>query len=528
MVLAGLGTVGVAAWAVLLDARTHQAEQTASELDRRIRYGNSLALAREVIYRKYLHTTIGPDSLEEHVLTGDWARVTIADWDEPVFGYDDGTRINKTGAVPFRAFSLDVEVGIDDGDYLHTFTYQLKSYSPVLGGNLVTVHKNVNATGESLEVTGNIKVEGRAQFWNSGYKSTNMAVRTDAALTAGITHPKLAFLDTSDDAILPSNFPFVAQTSGTVGGSADFAGKLNVVNNTDTPSNSYVAKIQSYGASGYASLDATSIAGSGSGADTNPVTVDDPAIFTLITSGSYTPANLAPYAPLSSTVLKVILADTGLSAGDLVSIMTTNQPLPDDVIGDVVSSLVLSDANEATLLSGADYHAFVDSGRAVINLNSPTLTHLIITNATNVEFIGQPDVASADALEAEEPKVIAIVNPTAEVTSMAFQDMNKRRVIIAVHNPIVAPSGGAIGSAAVTFTGAVAFPDWHVLFDFEGVRTKWDTSAVGGVRLYGGIRTDQLVKAESGSLYIRKETNVDVLETMASRTAWIETVRQDL
>ncbi|MDA7673149.1 hypothetical protein N8615_02015 [Verrucomicrobiales bacterium] len=524
MVLAGLGTIGVAAWASLLDARTHEAEQSATALDRRVRYGNSIGLAREVIYQRYLHANRGPTSDDEiYSLENDWGLVEIDAWTDPVFGYDATTRINKTGAVPNRAFSLDVDVTVDDGDYLHDFTYQLKSYSPLLGGDLITVHKNVETGDEFVEVTGDLKVEGRMKLWNAEYKSSATTTLTDAVLAAGKTLPKLPFKNSSDANVLPSNFPFVAQTSGAVGGSAEFSGKLNVVNNTGTPSNSYVAKIIGYGSGTYVALDGSSSSGSGSGADTNPATADDAAVLAIILGGGYISENLAPYAPLSSTNLKMILADTSLNESEMASIMADNQPLPDDTLGNVVQSPVLTATTENSVLEAAGYHVFTDFGRVVVNLNSATLPHMIINNVGEVEFIGQPDDASATALEAEEPRIIAIVNdPGVELRRLDFRDLNRRRIIVGAHNSRVASNSSSI----VSFSGVSTFPDWHMLLELEGIRTKWDMSAIGGVRIYGGIRTDQLVNAKNGSLTIRKEPNVDVLETMASRTAWIETIRK--
>ncbi len=520
MVLAGLGTIGVAAWAILLDARTHEAEYSQTALDRRIRLGNSLALGREVLYQKYLHADRGPTSLEEYELPQDWGRVTIDEWDSPVLGYSASTRVNKIGAVPFRGFSQDVEVGVDDGSKLHEFTYQLKSYSPLLGGDLLYVNKNAEVPDEYLEVNGDINVEGRALLWAGDYKSSTMTARTNAALTARDDLPKLTFLDTSESAILPSNFPFVAQTSGAVGGASDMTGLLNVVDNTDTPSNSYFAKIVDYG--GHVEFDASTSGGAGEGDDTNPATSDEGTIASIIASANYTVDNLVPYSPISSDNLAAVLADPSLSNAEKFAIATANQPIPDDLYDDIINSTDLSEPQKLALLEGAGYYVYSNLGQVTVNLDSPSLPHMILRNVTSIKFVGQPDPASAALLEDEEPRIIALKNdPGVNLTSIEFQDLNSRRIIFAAENEGFASSG----SATVTFTGTSPFPDWHMLLELRGIGTKWDTSAVGLVRFYGGIRTDQLINVTSGELFLRKETETDTLENMASRAAWIETVR---
>ncbi|NNE94272.1 MAG: hypothetical protein HKN23_21705 [Verrucomicrobiales bacterium] len=524
MVLAGLGTIGVAAWAALLDARSHAAEQALTALDRSVIFDNSLALGREVIYRKYLHAAAGPAADDEKYAFADgWGTIELDSWTQPVLGYIDSTRVQKTGAVPFRAFSLDVNCGIADGNTVHDFTYQLKSYSPILAGDLVVLQKNRENGGEGLELTGDVNVEGRVVYWAGDYEAGTASAKTDAALFASKNSPKTALADTSGKPILPSNFPFPAMTSGSVAGNPNFDGQYEVVDNSSTPSNSYFHKVVAFGSGSYVSFDGSVPAGSGEGIDSNPVTPNDPTVAAIIASGMYTPANLEPYAPLSSNNLAAVIADDTLSPSELVSVMTTNQPLPDDILDDVVGSPYFSDADQTAVLEGAGYHAYVYGGEMVVNLNSATIPHILATNVTDIDFIGQPDPSSADALKNAEPRIVALKNdPGVVLRTIDCSNLNSRRVIFAAQNQRVAITN----ACSVAFTGASGFPDWHIIMELSGIRTKWNTSAVGGVRIYGGIRSDQQIDVFSGALSLRKQTNFTSLETMLSRTAWIETVRK--
>ena len=59
MVLAALGTIGVAAWMALLDARGHQVEAGFESMKRRATLQSSKALARDALYANHLHEGSG-------------------------------------------------------------------------------------------------------------------------------------------------------------------------------------------------------------------------------------------------------------------------------------------------------------------------------------------------------------------------------------------------------------------------------------------------------------------------------------
>ena len=77
MVMAALGTIGVAAWLSLLDARSHQVEASFKALERRVALNNSRALAYQVLYSKNLHTNGGLAGDTVYSLPAGKGKVTI-------------------------------------------------------------------------------------------------------------------------------------------------------------------------------------------------------------------------------------------------------------------------------------------------------------------------------------------------------------------------------------------------------------------------------------------------------------------
>ncbi len=77
MVLCALGTIGVAAWISLLDARGHQVEANMESLKRRNVYENSKALAYRAIYANHLHASSGLATARTYTLPHSLGSATV-------------------------------------------------------------------------------------------------------------------------------------------------------------------------------------------------------------------------------------------------------------------------------------------------------------------------------------------------------------------------------------------------------------------------------------------------------------------
>ncbi|MCP5550102.1 MAG: hypothetical protein H7A53_04330, partial [Akkermansiaceae bacterium] len=484
MVLAGIGTLGVAAWVSLLQARGFEAEEHATALDRAMRQANSKALAREALYRNHVAAASGPASTTTYTLADDWGECAINTWAEPALSTVAQTRINKSGAVPFRAFTTDVTVGIDDGDFVHTYQYQLKSYNPALGGDLLVVQNQLDATGPSTAVTGTLNVAGRALFWGSSTGGGD-AVSADRGLVQSPGNPGIPWTSTGGAAVFPDNFPFPTMTCGGINGSsnADLAGKANTVNNTGTPSNSLMAKAIALGAT---TVDASTPYVTTDGPDTIDPTTDDPALIAAINQSppmddASLAAFLQPYYPLSSTVL-LTLINRATPVGDatLTQIFVDNTPLPLDALTLVVDGTApLSEASRSVVTDANPIGILVPitspSGNNVkIYLGRDSATHVVLTgHVGHLELYGQDNATDLANAATMDPLMIVLDEtgaPDPGIGGIGLVDSNNRKLVVGVRNDH--HNGTTFG-----FAGAAAFPVFRGVFDFEGVSLNVTTAA---------------------------------------------------
>ena len=523
-VLAGLGTLGVVAWVSLLQARSIEAETQEAATDRFIRKQNSRALAREVLYRKYLAADSGPAEPETYTLPDGWGGVEIGDWSGSALSYSAAVRTHKAGAVPFRAFSTDVSVAIDDGDATHTCQYQLKSYNPMLGGSLLTVQRATLSDDTPLTISGDLRVHGRALFWGDDYGSNTFGALTDSAQISDNELPNLPFTDTGDNSIRPANFPFPATTSGAVDGTANYIGQASVIVNATTTANAYASRAISAGA--------TEISGDTAFVETDaaatyPATTFDPTLIAVI---NQVPAPLdtdlvealSPYHPLSSTVLTTLLARTtpAVSSASLKDIFLASSPLPRDVLTQIAQDTLMMSAGDKTAVFDANPIGVLSDGTGTItvDLDQTCTTHVVATGGiTRIVIKGQTSDANYTLAGYMAPLIFTFQNSgPASIASIEFRGRNNRRAVFAFHQ------GLPFGPVAVTFTGATAFPNWRGLFEMEGVVASIDAGAVSSVNIVGGIRTDHSLAVSSGAVNLSQETELTTLEELASRNAWIE------
>jgi len=540
MVLAGLGTLGVAAWLSLLDARGHLAEQEFAATERRVRYQNAKAYAKNLIYANYLDSATGEDTTQTYDLPDGWGSVTIEAFATAPLIDNANVRYNKSGSTPFRAFTTDVNVGLNDGEFNHPWEFQLKSYNPVLGGDLLSIQLATETMSEDPIASGNLNVEGRAVFWNTEYQDSPSNLRADNYLIGKLSEPNLGFLNTSGTTRLPSNFPFVKQTAG----NGAYDGQVDVINSSSNRHNAYFQKIIENG--GFALLSGPITFADGDGIETIPDGENDDSLLGGILGGLVssllTKIELIANSPLSSRVLSAALAPTSnLTSTDLLEVLEANYPLPDDVVTQIADAgytavtfdekEIIHDKNNTFLISDG-------AGRTVIDLSVPTLPHVLLNDVTSLEIRGQVDAATADAYEDLSPRVIAISNSeNVHLEEVILSNFNRRQIILAIqcegvldNSGLTDESGNATSPSTnhtiFRMTGESPFTDWRLIGDFEGIMADFDASFVSASTIEGGIRSNHMVRVTGGTITIQPEHDFEFVESLLSRNAWIETFRK--
>ena len=552
LVLAAVGTLGVAAWISLLDARGHLAEQSITGMDRRVRYRNGKIMAYQTMLTRHLHASTVPTSLETYSLPLNWGNITVNSYSELPLSTITATRTSKTGARPFTAFTSDVSVGISDGLLLHPWEFRLKSYNPILGGELFTMLPTSEVVNELPVATGTINVKGRAVFWGTGYQTVQLSVKAEQFLVPDTSFPALSYKDPNDNTILPTNHPFVRQTSGYVGTVGNYNGQASVVADPANTHNTYISRIPTI--TSFATIDGTyaTLVGNakfanGDGPATAPGQANDTLLIARINdplvSNTTLSTELIAASPLSSAVLFNVLSRIPMfTEVEARPILYASFPLPDDIVAEMGANTGLFPGGLKEEIYAANNSSVVADavGGVWVNLNDPNIPHLILQNFTSLYLNGQPDETAADARANDEPRVIVISNSdNVKLDSVKLTDYNRRRLVLAIKNIGVLDNVGLLdhegnpntsGTNHTVFgfvkdVSTTPFKDWRILCEFEGITADFDLSDIQGLNLIGGIRTNHSLNVSGGTLTIDRETNSDLFAPILCRSAWIEAVR---
>lgn len=524
MVLAGVGTIGAAAFFSLIHAKSEESHQRENAMIRRTKQANAKVLAKEAVLRLHVGASVAPTGgVQNFALADNWGSVTIASHPNAPLAASAATRTNKTGIHAPTAFSEDFVVTLNDGSATHRFQAQAKSFSPVLAGDLLVAQRPAGTGTGATQFTGNLYVKGRAVFHPADYSTNTSTLRADRVLMANATTPKLSLLNTAGTAILPENGARPATTSGVVGGAVAFDGRSNVIANPNSAINDYVDYIA--GRSGSIVSDGLPFVTTES-PDTSPANANDALVTDLINAitgpltGTLATA-LRPYRPLSSQSLTALIGKTtAVDATVLTSILVENSPLPKDILQLVASGNAPVGPNQLYILQANPVGvALTNAGLVYVDLDSTAAVHTVITGpVTSLILAGQEDTTSFTNAAALSPIVISCVGTGAtSLSSITMEGRNNRPVILALHQP------GDYVTSSLNFTGTTAFPTWRSIIELEGHALNVNTSTVSAATLIGGIRTDRSINVSGGTLTLDRETDlVTSLQGIASRQAWLE------
>ncbi len=532
LVIAGVGTIGAAAFFSLIQAKGEEALAREEASLRRARAANSAALAKEVMLQRSSTTLDGSIMESSATLSGDWGTCQTSDFTSlgaTPLGYSASVRLHKTGAVADTAFSADIDGSVLLNGNKSARQFQAKSIHPALGGDLLVVESQKASGLPAIEFTGSLSVEGRAVFWNSNYATSTASLKADRVIQANPAAPSLGFVDTSDNAITPDNLPLPPSTSGFVNGAPAFNGVSHLIDNPDIGFNDYLDTIPE--------LTGNPLPGDQpfvecSGAASNPTSANDATLLALITAQigllDSVRTALQPYAPLSSAVLTTAIsqATTTADATVLLGILEDNQPLPEDVLFQLVNgSTPLTPVQVRGVLEQNPVAVAIDStGAAYIDLDDPAAQNVIIRNGlSSLTLRGQEDSSALAAAAGMSPLVIVAYNDSTgglPLASLNLMGANARPLILALRKY------SDNTDITVQVTGTTAFPEWRAIMDLDNVGLRISASTVSTVTFKGGIRTNRSIIVADGATVLARETDPDViaaLRPLASRNAWVET-----
>lgn len=533
LVIAGVGTIGAAAFFSLIHAKSEEALVRETAMVRRTRIANSDAMAREAMLQRCAATDNASAIESLTRLSSDWGESEIAAYSDLPLGVFDNVRLNKTGAVAHTALSTDIHGRLVANGTNHWRQFQTKTLNPALAGDLLIVETQKAGGLPAIEFTGNLTVEGRAVFWSSNYGAATASIKANRVIAANPASPKLSLIDPLDQPILPDNLPLPATTSGFVGGVPAFNGRSDLINNPGISLNDYLDTISP--------LSGVPLPGrvpfiESSSASTNPANSADAALLTTLSSQAYLPqtfrTDAEPFTPLSSVVLTAAI-DTAQSEADaliLRSLLGDNVPLPNDVLTHLISSeTALSTAQLWEVIRENPVAVALDAlGTAYIDLDNPASDHLVIDGEISTLILrGQASSAELSAAAGMPPIAVVIYHDSGvplPLASVELEGANRRPFILAIkkysdNTPV-----------DVISTGPAAFPEWRGILDLDNVELAVDTSLVSTLTLRGGIRTNRSINISAGAMRLTPENDplaIESLRPLASRNAWVESYAID-
>jgi hypothetical protein len=527
LVLAALGTIGVAAWMALVDARGHQIEASLSSVNRRVVRANSRALAHRAIYQNLLAASEPPPGDIVVELPDGKGRAVIRAFASAPLRTDTAGAPSRSGGTPLSSQSVDVAVDIGVPSDAARWTYRLRNQHPALGGDLLQFHSLISPSDPTPLVSGNIRVKGRAVFWDAIPRDLSSGLLADDFLVPESIAGSTTFLNSAGVAIQPLNYPHYLRTTGFYAGAPSYRGDLEIISDSANVQNSYVERL-----AGAPRISAASPATESAGPPTKPDKDGDADLLAYVSANSpgSVASALAAQTDLSSSVLLAAVGKSNprLSNEQLHQIFNAQVSLPQDAFTAMMANLDEPNLSQATDLAitelndknGARYNTN-GSGMAQIFVERPGNTALIFEGVTRLRLFGQPNATRAAAAATLPPLVVLVDNRGgATIGSIEFYHNNSRPLILAI-----ASASGSHTVAPVVYKGSSAFPEWRLILDLQKTGLAFDLGGVAGAKIVGGIRAHHRISATGGQLTLERETNGATLAPLLSRDAWIECIR---
>ena len=249
-------TVGFSTWVTVLAQRGRSAEVEQHAAQRRIAAYNTRAAIKEYALERMIASGSDTDGITFDPFSG-WGSTTTAPWS----GYpmDSNTRLaGLNGFSPSWDYPyskvLDVSSGMkrlafatsangritqDVSTGASYFKTYIRSRSPVLGGDLLVIHRSKLIPEVAPVVSGNISVYGRTMHFVPELAASSYSARSARFVARpGASPMTLRPIDIAGNDIPPSNLAWTPITFGKVENVTDFTGKLNVIDDSTNGGNS--------------------------------------------------------------------------------------------------------------------------------------------------------------------------------------------------------------------------------------------------------------------------------------------------
>ncbi len=244
LMICALGALGLTAWVSVLDARNGQVNTIEAAMVRRISAENGRAAAKEYLYRNVVTKSSGAAYSES--LSGGWGSFTLAAWGtEPPMSSTAASAFNHFGPTPYSSYTKDFTITISDGVSNLTNLFRVRSRSPMLGGDLFTLHQPTLTPAATNTITGPFNVLGRAVIWSGEPTSNVDDLDAEQYVNPDTAASTLLLGNPGGGAVRPDNYPLAPATNNESGGAA-YNGTLNVVDGgAGNEENSMLAKMSS-------------------------------------------------------------------------------------------------------------------------------------------------------------------------------------------------------------------------------------------------------------------------------------------
>lgn len=263
LLVIGTVTLSFTAWVGLLGQRARSGEVEEHAARRRISALNSRSAIREYALQRAMTSNSDTDGVSFDRLNG-WSVTSTAGWSG--YAMESNTRLAGLNAFSFswdypysKVFDtaaatkalefVQTSAGsaVSQGyyptaSYLKTY---IRSRSPVLGGDLLVLHRSSLTPAVAPAVSGNVSVYGRVLHFVPELAAANytaQSARFAAPPVAGGMGLRPRDLNGND--IPPSNLAWTPVTFGSIGGITDLAGRLNVIDDSSNGGNSLRQKLQ--------------------------------------------------------------------------------------------------------------------------------------------------------------------------------------------------------------------------------------------------------------------------------------------
>jgi len=265
-------TIGVASWLAIVNGRTMYTEAVEDGMRRRVALENSRSIAEEYMYRVAATSDaapaasfpLDPDAIPNPNPPAEADQPDIveqvqiaANADGPLeaSSTDPISRVNRLGmAEGIDCYQTFYNVALGRGTNQRIRRFELRGRSPILYGDLVTLHRPTLTPGSTsspdIRFRGNVNVKGRTVLWRPDmidYDSDSLFSSNEYVLKSR-SYGDLPVYNSVGDRLRPSNFPFKPTSAGsTAAGDLGFDGRLSTVENASNPINTLFGRIGGVG-----------------------------------------------------------------------------------------------------------------------------------------------------------------------------------------------------------------------------------------------------------------------------------------